>query len=198
MTNKDFTDNQNEIDEKRSFTKNDFELIYKNYYKKVLEFVYKRVSSREIAEDLTSEIFEKILKSIEDFKWQGITISAWIFRIARNNIIDFYRKNSKRKTDSSLDDYSNIIESTLKNSEDMMIESQEYVNLYDSIREFDEEDQYLIYYKFFEDLSNNEIAKVMKMTETNVGTRLHRIRKKISKNLKKLDTKNILEDKTNE
>lgn len=181
------------MDNKQSFSKKDFEEIYKYYHKKVQDFVYKRVSSKEVAEDLTSDIFEKIYKSIDDFKWQGITISAWIFRIARNRIIDYYRKNSKRKSDASLEDYSNVIVSSLKDSEDLMIESSEYAMLYNSIREFDEEDQYLIYYKFFEDLGNGEIASLMKLTETNVGTRLHRIRKKLSLYIKTLENKNILE-----
>lgn len=185
MANK-FNQAQNdEIDKQRSFSKKDFDKIYKNYHKRVYEFVLKRVSLKEVAEDLTSEIFEKIYKSIEDFKWQGISISAWIFRIARNRIIDYYRKNSKRKNDSSLYDYTNVIESPLKESEELMIESEEHVALYNSIREFNEQDQYLIYYKFFETFNNKKIAHLMELSETNVGTRLHRIRKKLAKLIEK-------------
>jgi RNA polymerase sigma-70 factor (ECF subfamily) len=165
----------------RSFTTKDFEPLYELFHGKVYNFVLRRVSSKEIAEDITSEIFEKIYKSLPDFQWQGVTISAWIFRIARNAVIDHYRKNSKRKNDASIDDFSNSLESPLKKAEDLMIEREEHVILYDAIREFPDQDQYLIFYKFFEELSNKDIAKLMKMSETNVGTRLHRVRRKLGK-----------------
>lgn len=143
------------------------------------------MSSREVAEDLTSDIFEKILKSINDFQWQGITVSAWIFRIARNHVIDYYRKNSKRKKDRSLDDVANMVASSAPNIE-VEIEADEIeTELFNSIRELRENDQYLIYYKFFEEMSNKQIAKITGLSETNIGTRLHRIRKKLEKILKR-------------
>ncbi len=185
MANRFNQEQHDALSKQKSFTKKDFDNLYRAYHKRVYEFVLKRVSLKEVAEDLTSEIFEKIYKSVEDFKWQGISISAWIFRIARNRIIDYYRKNAKRKNDSSLYDYTNVIESPLKESEELMIESEEHVALYNSIREFSEQDQYLIYYKFFETFNNKKIAKLMQMSETNVGTRLHRIRKKMAKLIEK-------------
>lgn len=171
---------------KRSFSKKDFDAIYAAMYERVLNFVRSRVSSKELAEDLTSEIFEKVYNSIDDFQWQGINIQAWIFRIARNRIIDYYRKNSKRKNDKSIYDVSNFIESKDKKEDEILLEQEEYKYLYDSIREFNEEDQYLIYYKFFEELSNKEIAELMKITESNVGTKLHRVRKKLGESIQRL------------
>lgn len=176
--------------EKRSFTKEDFPALYEYFNKKLFDFVLKRVSNKEIAEDLTSEIFEKIYKSIADFKWQGITISAWIFRIARNRIIDHYRANNKYKKDTSLYDLTNIIQSNDPKADDIMVEKQEHQNLYNAIREFDEEEQYLIYYKFFEDMQNKDISRLTGISETNVGTKLHRIRRRLEKLIKKLETKN--------
>jgi RNA polymerase sigma-70 factor (ECF subfamily) len=174
------------IEDKKSFSQDDFEEVYSQFYDRVMNFVSRRVTGKETAEDLTGDIFEKIYKSIDDFQWQGITISAWIFRIARNRVIDFYRKHSKRKNNSSIDDYSNTLESSLKASETMMIEDEEHRYLYDAIREFDEDDQYLIYYKFFEEFSNKKIAEIMELTETNVGTKLYRIRKKLGKKINNL------------
>src|SRR5437016_2990318 len=99
--------NDQQINEKRSYSKSDFEALYSEYHQRVLDFVAKRVGFKEVAEDLTSEIFEKIYKSINDFQWQGVTIAAWIFRIARNRIIDYYRTVSKSKNDASIYDLSN-------------------------------------------------------------------------------------------
>ncbi len=68
----------------------EFLKYYDQYFQKVYGFVYRRVLSREIAEDLTSEIFIKALR-----KWPGEekVSGAWIFMIARNRIIDHYRTN---------------------------------------------------------------------------------------------------------
>lgn len=180
-------DDSSGVLEKKSFSKKDFSKLYKEMYKRVYEFVYKRIGTKEVSEDLTSDIFEKIYKSIDDFKWQGINVSAWIYRIARNRIIDYYRKSAKRRNDSSIYDLSNIIKSDEKKEDEIMLEREEYTYLYNSIREFNEEDQYLIYYKFFEELSNKEISDLTQLSETNVGTRLHRIRKKLLKIIKKFE-----------
>jgi len=180
LEKKDLTEKQ----QKRIFTKKklanqDFDKIYTTYYKQVYDFVLKRVSDVHVAEDLTSSIFEKIVKSIDDFQWQGITVSAWIFRVARNRVIDHYRKGNKYKGRVSLDKVSNFIESKSQSALEMLEDSEDQVKLYNIIREFKDEDQYLIYYKYFEDLNNKKIANLMGMSETNIGTRLHRIRKKM-------------------
>lgn len=157
------------------------------YHKKVTDFVYKRVSNRDIAEDLTSEIFEKILKSINDFQWQGITLSAWIFRIARNHIIDYYRKNNKYKNDKSLEDVANYIVSNAPNIEIDIQADQDDQQVYKALMDLSAEDQYLVYYKFFEELSNKDISKITKISETNIGTKLHRIRKKLKNIIEKIE-----------
>jgi len=173
------TEKQIEIFSKEKLSKKDFEYLYQTYYQKVYDFTLRRVSDPHVAEDLTSSIFEKIVKSLNDFQWQGITVSAWIFRIARNMVIDHYRKNNKHKGDVSLDLVSNFIESKSESALEMLIDDEIQIKLYNAIREFRDEDQYLIYYKYFEGLSNKEISDLMQMSETNIGTRLHRIRKKL-------------------
>ena len=128
---------------------------------------------------MTSEVFEKVLISMPDFKWQGITISAWIFKIARNHIIDYYRKNDKHKGEKSIDDVINFIESKVPSVDIELEADEEEVELYNAIRELDDEEQFLIYYKFFEELSNKKISRLLNISKTNVGTKLHRTRKKL-------------------
>jgi RNA polymerase sigma factor (sigma-70 family) len=59
------------------------------------------------------------------------------------------------------------------------IKDEEENVLYNMLREFNEKEQYLLYYKFFEDLTNKEISKIVGISESNVGTKLYRIRKKL-------------------
>jgi RNA polymerase sigma-70 factor (ECF subfamily) len=149
--------------------------------------LHKRVTSKEVAEDLTSEIFEKVYKTINDFQWQGVTLSAWLFRIARNHLIDYYRKNNKFKNDTSLDEIIDIVVSNSTPIEKQIEESETEVNLFKSISELEQEDQYLIYYKFYEEMSNKQISELTGISETNIGTKLHRIRKKLAKHITKYE-----------
>ncbi|MCA9385285.1 sigma-70 family RNA polymerase sigma factor [Candidatus Dojkabacteria bacterium] len=170
---------QKKIANKERLSKKDFEVIYTTYHERIFNFVNSRVTKREDAEDLTALVFERVLKKLEDFQWQGVTITSWIYRIARNAIIDFYRKNSDRKKDSSVEQIGEFLESPDEKIEEVLIENEEEIALFNSIRELEEEDQFLVYYKFFEELSNKEIADITGLSETNVGTKLHRLRQRL-------------------
>lgn len=178
--NRDLTKKEQEaIAKKKKLTNKDFEIIYKTYYLRVFNFVNSRTSKSEDAEDITALVFERVLKKLGDFQWQGITITSWIYRIARNAIIDFYRKDSDRKKDSSVEQIGDFLESTDEKIETILIDGEEEIVLFNSLRELGEEDQFLVYYKFFEELSNKEISDLTGISETNVGTKLHRLRKKL-------------------
>jgi len=145
----------------------------------------KRMHSHAQSEDLASEVFEKAYKAIDDFRWQGISLSAWIFRIARNLLTDYYRKTGKDGRSISLTEIEDLFEDEEVSLFSDYARSEEDLALYDALREFNELDQHLIYYKFFEDLSNKEIASLTGLAESNVGTRLYRIRGKLKMILSK-------------
>ena len=69
-----------------------FSILYEEYYSKIFGYILKRVSDVELAQDITSETFIKALEKIWSFKWRGISFSSWIYRIASNEIVNFYRK----------------------------------------------------------------------------------------------------------
>lgn len=68
------------------------ERLYLEYRGKVLGYIRSKVSSREDAEDLCSDVFEKVFRSIESFDGERATLATWIYRIARNAVIDYYRR----------------------------------------------------------------------------------------------------------
>ena len=165
--------------------KQSFGKIYDKHYDHVKNFIKKRVKTEEIAEDLASETFSKAYRAIDDFKWQGVSIKSWVFRIARNLLIDYYRKNKKYASSSSLEGIENIVKDPYASVFSNYIKGEEELDLYNALGEFSEADQYLIYYKFFEGLQNKEIARITNMSASNVGTRLYRIRKKLKSILNK-------------
>lgn len=155
-----------------------FAKLYKKYNKKVKNFIRKKVNNESLAEDLTSKVFEKALNKIDSFQWQGVSFGCWIFKIARNTVYDFYRSQRNNKL-SNLDDDTGFIPDKRTNLEKDVLHDESELELYSVISELDEEDQYLLYYKYFEGLSNKKIAKKTGLSVSNVGTKLFRIRKKM-------------------
>jgi RNA polymerase sigma-70 factor (ECF subfamily) len=74
-----------------------FGRLYDEFMPAVYGYVMRRVMNRELAEDLTSQVFEKALKSIRGLR-QGASFKGWIFKIAGNTIIDYYRSRGRQQT----------------------------------------------------------------------------------------------------
>jgi RNA polymerase sigma-70 factor (ECF subfamily) len=71
--------------------------IYDWYLPRVYRYVLARVGEVTEAEDLTEDIFLRMLGAIAEYKIRSVPFSAWLFRIARNHVVSFYRKNGLRK-----------------------------------------------------------------------------------------------------
>lgn len=72
-----------------------FAQIYEEHFDKIYRYVFLRVGNQEGAEDLTQQVFLNALQSISAYKWRGAPFASWLFRIARNQVIDYQRKASK-------------------------------------------------------------------------------------------------------
>lgn len=73
-----------------------FTQLYEEYFNKIYRYVVIKIGDRTEAEDMTQQVFIKALQSISSFKWKGVPFSAWLYRIAHNQIVDYLRKNSKK------------------------------------------------------------------------------------------------------
>ncbi len=82
--------------------------LYEAYYDKIYRYVMFKTGDSLEAEDLTEEVFLRMLESIGSFKWQGYPFTSWLFRIAHNLVIDYYRKAGRQKK-TSLDDAMRVV-----------------------------------------------------------------------------------------
>lgn len=82
--------------------------LYEAYYDKIYRYVMFKTGDTVEAEDLTEEVFLRMLESIGSFKWQGYPFTSWLFRIAHNLVIDYYRKSGRQKK-TSLDDAMRVV-----------------------------------------------------------------------------------------
>ncbi len=76
-----------------------FEAVYELHYQTIFNYCYRRTSSFDDSKDITSETFLKAYLNIHKFKWKGITLLSWLYRIASNEINLYYRSQKyKAKT----------------------------------------------------------------------------------------------------
>lgn len=72
-----------------------FAEIYEKHFDRIYRYVFLRVGNHLEVEDLTQQVFLKALQSISSYKWRGVPLSSWLFRIAHNQVIDYQRKAAK-------------------------------------------------------------------------------------------------------
>src|SRR5258708_6240224 len=77
-----------------------FGKLFDLYYPKIFGFTLRRIGNVDAAKDITSAVFVKVLHNIRAFRWKS-SFSSWIYRIATNEVNDFFRK--KQKSPFSLD-----------------------------------------------------------------------------------------------
>ncbi len=131
--------------------------------------------------DLIQEIILQLWKSFGSYN-DTFKYSTWIYRIALNTSISFYRKNRKRQQNTT--ELSAIIENTLL-AEESVLENPDLKNLQKCIEELKEIDKAIILL-YLDELSQKEIAKIIGISPTNVGTKLSRIKKKLQHKFKSI------------
>ena len=129
-------------------------VLCSNLYSKIYRFIYYRVNKVEDAEDLTSEVCLRVVKSIHEQKG---SFYAWIFRIASNMITDHYRRRVVRSNVESVgESIEEMIDAGSKQSE--LIEQQD---LRQALKRLTEEQQQVIVLKFIEGYDTDEIAHLV-------------------------------------
>lgn len=158
-------------------TREAFARLYDENMSKVYRYIYYKVNNQQVAEDLTSDVFEKALVNFTKYNSEKAAFSTWIFSIARNTITDFYRAQPKVKM-------VNIEETVATPSKDPGPEetvesSEEKQLLRRCIAKLPENEQEIVRLKFTMEMTNRDIAKVLGLTESNVGVMLYRIIRKL-------------------
>ncbi|MDR3150244.1 MAG: sigma-70 family RNA polymerase sigma factor [Candidatus Peribacteria bacterium] len=73
--------------------------MYERYIDKIYKFVYYKIFNTEVTEDLVSEVFVSVLDKIDTFQVnENANFSAWLYKIANNKVIDFYRTNKENES----------------------------------------------------------------------------------------------------
>ena len=81
-----------------------FAALYETHFERVYAFIVRRVRDRDIAEDLTADVFQHALANLSRFEWRGVPFAGWLFRIASNAIIDRAKRSAKERAIPRPDD----------------------------------------------------------------------------------------------
>jgi len=155
--------------------KDAFVKAYDYYFDDIYRFVYFKVGKKDTAEDLTSTIFLKtwdfiLNNSITDYK----TLRALFYKIARNAIIDYYRKKSTQLEELiETFDYLDIKDES-QDLEDKIDAKMEYEQVIDKIGELKDEYREILILRFVNELSVSEIADILEKETGNVRVTIHR------------------------
>lgn len=159
-----------------------FGQLYDEYYPKIFGYTLKRTANLEVAQDITAEIFFKVLKKLWQFRWRNISFSSWLYKIAINEINYYFRKGRKYRPvslDGLQEQGFELI--ALHNPETEVIEAQEKLKQHQDflicqkkISQLDIKYQEVITLRFFEQKQLKEIGEILGKSEGTVKSLLHR------------------------
>lgn len=136
--------------------------LYDRHFERVYAYVSRRVRSREEAEDLTSEVFQRALAALPRFEWRGAPFAAWLFRIAANSLADRSKRTAKEREFYGLDDRA---DPGGQGAEPGQQEAERRADLYRQVGQLPADQRRVIVARFVEQKSIREIAQVLGRTE---------------------------------
>ena len=154
--------------------------LYEEYFSRIYRYIAVRVGNRTEAEDLAERVFLKALEAGTSFRWRGAPVSSWLFRIARNVVID-YRRTDKSGRMVSLDD---VVIAEEMNPHDVAEKRMDVRRVMDAVDSLSQAQREVIELRFAGELSTKEVARVLGKSEGAVRVLQHNalvvLRKKLS------------------
>ncbi len=159
-----------------------FEEIYEKYFKKVYNYIFGQVLNREVAQDLTEDVFVRVLDNLESYDSSKAALFTWVYTIARN-ILTNHQNRAYVKRESGIDesvmmigkqqDYYYDNPNTLK-----YVENRQLFNI---LRELSEAERDFLEMRYGLEMSNEEIARVLNISSKAVSDRYRRLLEKCRK-----------------
>ncbi|MCC7301054.1 MAG: sigma-70 family RNA polymerase sigma factor [Bacteroidia bacterium] len=154
-----------------------FRPLYERYYRSILRFVYNRVENRDLAFDITSQVFCEAICSLKRYTTRGFPFSSWLFRIALNILGKHYRSGKVRRTVSIREEGIALI------AEECGSREQDET-LFRALQTLEETEVQLVEMRFFEQRSFAEIAGILGISESAAKQRLYKVLELLKKEMK--------------
>jgi len=164
-----------------------FTKLYDQYYPKIFGYILRRTANLEAAQDLTSETFFNALNKLWQFRWRNVSFSSWLYKIAANEINQYFRRAEYKKS-ISLEELqeqgfepvsSNDPESELIEAQEELRQHREFLEVQNKIVRLPAKYQEVIALRFFEQKQIREISEILGKKEGTVKSLLHRAVEKL-------------------
>ena len=164
-----------------------FAKLYDQYYPRIFGYVLRRSANLEAAQDITSETFLKALGKLWQFQWRNVSFSSWLYKIATNEINQYFRKAEYKKS-VSLEELQergfellspHDPESELIEAQEKLKQHQDFLEIQGRITRLPAKYQEVIALRFFEKKQINEIAEILGKREGTIKSLLHRAVEKL-------------------
>lgn len=148
-----------------------FAPLYNRYYARILGFVYQRVETKDDAYDITAQTFIAALENIGKYKSLGVPFSAWLFRIALNELSSYYRKSKVRQS-INIDD-TQVVDVLIELGEENSAITD--ARLMKAMQQLDASEIQLLEMRFFDKRPFKEVCDVLNISETAAKARVYRL-----------------------
>jgi len=146
------------------------ESLYQIYHPKIYNYAFLQMGDVQAAEDLASDVMLKMIESLKGYRFKGLPFGAWVFRIARNRLIDLHRRRRRRGEV----DLSETLSSSLASPQTLAERALERGQLQVALKHLTDEQRQVIVLKFIEGFDNRSVGRIMGRSEGAIKSLQHR------------------------
>lgn len=157
-----------------------FGRVFDEFYPRILKYCVKRTGDVALSEDLTSEVFIKAFKNIQKFQWRNVTFSAWLYRIALNEISSHFRKKQHISLDVMIQEEGFeapdkiLLHEEIMRAEDELQKHEDFLKVQEELQKLPLKYQEVLSLRYFEEKKVSEIAEILDKKEGTVKSLLSR------------------------
>jgi RNA polymerase sigma factor (sigma-70 family) len=167
-----------------------FDDIYKQYYKQVLFFINGNIKLMDISEDICSEVFMKVYNNLDYYTPEMGKVNTWIYGIAKNSVIDYFRANKKYSTTTNIENFVSdegecfFTVSESKIASDMVENKEVSDKIMVAINKLTDKYKQIAQLHFVEERTYEEISEMLDISMSNTKVLIHRTKEKLQAELK--------------
>lgn len=160
-----------------------FSSLYRDSVQAIFRYIYHRVNDRHLAEDFTADVFTRALKGLGDYQDQGKPFIAWLYRIAHDRVVDYYRRRDRRPVESDLDEEPIPVS---ENLDEGILRRQAADALREAITGLTDEQQQVVILRFIHGYRIEKVATIMDKNPNAIKALQHRALRSLASRLERI------------
>ncbi|WP_119065399.1 RNA polymerase sigma factor [Aggregatilinea lenta] len=151
-------------------------ILYQRYVQAIARYIGYRVPDGQIVEDLTSEVFLRVVESLPAYRVTGAPFEAWLYRIAAARVADYYRRHRR----AALEPLDDLHADGALLPEQTVQQDETFQELRAALQQLSDEQQTILILRFVERMSHEEVALIVNKSVEATATAQHRALKRLA------------------